>query len=201
MVPSRCLPDRPTLERLLAAMGIGEAAEPAPAPPAPSPALEHELASELARAEPEPASLPPIAELDDVAAGAAIFGEHAADQSVDARLSSFLRWLMGGTGAFAAFVADEEGLPLANHNAPEGYVAAVGALGRAQHDISRYVPSPGAGSSTIELDQQNLLQVVWSDTSAGRLAVGLVLAGALDRVMVHRIRRLTQLAIVFQRST
>jgi hypothetical protein len=190
---SRCLPDRPTIERLLAAAGLGaitpptrparRSAAPPPAPtPPPTPA-------------PAPVALAPLAELHDEESAMAVFGAHAETLTVDARLEAFLGWLMCGTGAFAAFVADREGLALSNHNAPEGCVAAVGALGRAQHDISRFVPSPEAGSSTVELDEQNLLQVVWADTAVGRIAVGLVLGGALERRMVQRIRRLTQLAI------
>lgn len=138
--------------------------------------------------------MPPVAELDDAASAKAVFGDTLTG-SIDARLSVFIRWLMAGTGAFAAFVADVEGLALANHNAPEGYVAAVGALKRAQQDISRYAPFLLGGSTTMEVDDHNILQVVWADTSVGPLAVGLVLAGALDHAMVARVRQLTRLAI------
>ncbi len=140
-------------------------------------------------------SLPTIAEMSEADLQASIFGPHLESMPTEERLGAFVQWLMGGTGAFAAFVADTEGLPLTNRNAPESYLAAIGPLGRAQETIARFVPSPEAGSSTVELDHQNVLQVIWSDTAAGRLAVGLVLGGALDQTMVRRIRKITQLSM------
>jgi len=204
------LPDAQALERLFRQAGVGPArsavasATPSsplwfdepeaagPPTPAPQPA---DVALAEAKAEPEPAvELPPIAELTDERLGVEVFGAQAARLPVEQRLQRFLDWVMGGTGAFAAFVADTEGLPLVNHNAPESYVVAVGPMSRAQDSIGQFVPSPSAGSSTIELDHQNVLHVVWADTQTGRIAVGLVLAGPLERDMVQRVRRLTQLS-------
>ena len=216
MARSRFLPDPEALARLLDRAGIpGVPATPAaplgvdaftsPAPPTPAtarpvaPVRPEAIPAAAADApgipDDEDAGLPTIAELDEADLEATVFGIYADTLNMEARLAAFVDWLMGGTGAYAAFVTDTDGLPLTNRNAPESYLAAVGPLGRAQETIARFVPSPVAGSSTVELDHQNVLQVIWSDTSAGRLAVGLVLGGALNRDMVHRIRRITQLSV------
>ncbi len=216
MARSRFLPDREALARLLARAGVQDApaaptaplgveAFTSPGPPAPVVAAPRPPAAAVPPADPadpadtldaeDDAGLPTIAELDEADLEATVFGVYADTLNMEARLAAFVDWLMGGTGAYAAFVTDTDGLPLTNRNAPESYLAAVGPLGRAQETIARFVPSPVAGSSTVELDHQNVLQVIWSDTSAGRLAVGLVLGGALNRDMVHRIRRITQLSV------
>lgn len=108
--------------------------------------------------------------------------------SLDSRLDLFVSWLVGSTGAFAAFIADAEGLALANRHAPESYVVASASLAEAHGKVSSYVPSSPAGSTTIELHGENVLQVVWVDTSVGRLAVGLVLPAPLERPLVHSLR-------------
>jgi hypothetical protein len=210
MGPSRFSPEPLVLKELFARAGVGQGAAARrdaerisfaePEPPRPAARVERSRVAAPAPAEPEPepapADLPPLAEMTDETLGAQVFGEAVASATVEERFERFLQWLMGGTGAFAAFVADAEGLPLVNRNAPDSYVAAIGPLDRAQAAIHAFVPSPEAGSATFELEHENVLQVVWADTSAGRLAVGLVLAGPLERVMVTRIRRITQLAVL-----
>ncbi len=206
MAQSRSLPDPETLRLLLLRAGVGANGTigPVPATASPTerigiPVREPDDFSDVLSREPEPApkdtSLPTIAEMSESDLLSSVFGPDMAAMPTEERLGAFVQWLMGGTGAFAAFVADTDGLPLTNRNAPESYLAAIGPLGRAQETIARFVPSPHAGSSTVELDHQNVLQVIWSDTAAGRLAVGLVLSGALDAAMVRRIRRITRMSM------
>ncbi len=216
VAPFRSLPDPETLRRLLVDAGVrsskaarapptatdrisfaGEAV--APSVPAAKPASS-DFSDVLSRGEADAVQLeledlPTLAEMSEADLRRSVFGGRGESMPIEERLTAFVQWLMGGTGAFAAFVADTDGLPLTNHNAPESYLAAVGPLGRAQETIARFVPSPEAGSSTVELDHQNVLQVIWSETTAGRLAVGLVLSGALNQDMVRRIRKITQMSV------
>lgn len=108
---------------------------------------------------------------------------------VEERLASLVAWLMGTTGAFAAFVADRDGLPLANRLAPDDYVVATAALVEAQDRLHALVPFPVDGSTTLELHDSNVLQVIHTRTAAdGRLAVGLILAQPLGRPLMDKIR-------------
>ena len=127
-----------------------------------------------------------------------VFGGGARDLGVEQRLQRFVQWLVGGTGASSAFVADLEGLPLVNRNTPEPYVVAIGPLARAQAEIARFVPDSPPGTSIVELDHQRLLEVVWADTPIGRLGVGVVLPEPLKHTLVTRIRRVATLSVVFR---
>lgn len=117
------------------------------------------------------------------------------DAPIEARVERLVGWLMGSTGAFAAFVADADGLALANRHVPESYVAVTTALADAQRAVAQLVPSPPAGSTTLELHDDNVLQVVWADTAVGRICAGLVLAEPLERSIVHAIRRMLANAV------
>lgn len=166
--------------------------------PAPAPAIPAGELSRCREAEPEEAppesELPPLAETEDSLVST-VFGAGGGALSIDLRVERFLGWIMGSTGAFAAFLADQEGLPLANRNTPDSFVAAAAPLARVQSSVDALVPTPGAGSQIVELEQQNVLHMIWADTSAGQVGVGLVLAAPLDRKLVIRVRRMTALAL------
>ncbi len=162
-----------------------------PAEPRAAPAPRPPLAPSRVPAD---RALPTLAEMTDETLAVEVFGANGATP-LDQRLARVLEWLLGSTGAFAAFVADSEGLTVANRHAPESYVAATGPLGRVQQSISAFVPSPTEGSTTLELDDQNVLQVIWAETNEGRMAVGLILSAPLDRSIVSRIRRVVHMAV------
>lgn len=143
-------------------------------------------------------SVQPPAEMTDEKLSEEVFGGGARDLGVEQRLQRFVQWLVGGTGASSAFVADLEGLPLVNRNTPEPYVVAIGPLARAQAEIARFVPDSPPGTSIVELDHQRLLEVVWADTPIGRLGVGVVLPEPLKHTLVTRIRRVATLSVVFR---
>lgn len=136
-------------------------------------------------------SLPPMADSDEMLS-AEVFGK-TAPADLSGRLDQFLAWMVGSTGAYGAFVADAEGLPLVTRNVPETYVAALGPLSRASETIARFMPNPSAGSITVEVDAQHVLEIIWAQAPTGVLGVGLVLAGALDGRTVRRVRRVTEL--------
>lgn len=203
MGPSPYLPERERLDALFAGALAPASAPARPATPA-TPRLRFPIAAEgaiepatgLSSAPPRPASIAPggmpLAEIDD---------EHDAlgpvpeDATLEQRLDQLLLWLVGSTGAFAAFVADGEGLALANRHAPESYLVATAALGIAERAMSEYVPRPQEGSTVIDLDGTNVLHIIWASTSAGRLAVGLVLAAPLDRALAAKARRILRKAV------
>ncbi len=194
--PSRFSPERKLLDALFARAGVpsGKHAVAAPAP------RETETIAAVA-SEPSPPpraptatadlSLPPMADSDETLA-AEVFGK-SAHRDLSTRLDQFLGWMVGSTGAFGAFVADAEGLPLVSRNVPETYVAALGPLSRANETIARFMPSPSAGSITVEVDAQHVLEIVWAQVPTGVLGVGLVLAAPLDSGTVRRVRRVTEL--------
>jgi hypothetical protein len=136
----------------------------------------------------------PLAELDE-ADGADIIGSENSDQTLEDSLDALLLWLAGSTGAFAAFVADSDGLALANRHAPETYLVAAAALGAADRAMCQYVTRPTDGGTIIDLEGSNVLHILWVTTSAGRLAVGLVLGEPLPRELAEKARRLLRSAV------
>ena len=220
MGPSLCLPDAARLEALFAGVVVPAARHPAPAarmPPLRFPAAPVPRAAPTSPSEPptppitrrevpapsgppvvDLASLPPgplpLAELGEVA-GMEVRGLDIQGETLEARLDGLLLWLVGSTGAFAAFIADAEGLALANRHAPESYLVATAALAIAERAMSEYVPRPSEGTTVFDLDGTNVLQIIWANTSAGRLAVGLVLAEPLGRALAATARRVLQLSV------
>lgn len=133
--------------------------------------------------------------------GEDVFGPAAAALGVEQRLQKLVAWVMGATQAGSAFVADLEGLPLVNRNTPEPYIVAIGPLARAQREIARFVPESPPGTSIVELDHLHVLEVVWADTSIGRLGVGMVVTDPIKHSIVSRIRRLAALSVVSRGDT
>jgi hypothetical protein len=115
--------------------------------------------------------------------------------SIEQRVEMLVDWLMGSTASYSAFVADSEGLALANRNAPDNYVAATAMIGRAQHLLDSYVPAPVDGATSMELDDGNTLQIVWVSTDAGRLAAGMVLSQPLARPFCVTVRNMVRAAV------
>lgn len=188
MAPSPYLPDPSRLDALFARIAPTSAAPPsdrarlrfpnnAPAPQAP-----------------HPVGLSPLAEIGDEEAALSFAGT-ATGETLEERLDAFLLWLTSSTGAFASFIADQEGLALANRHAPDSYMVATAALGLAERSITQYVPRPADASTTFDLDGDNVLQILWVSTAAGKLAVGLVLGAPLPRALADKARRTLQISV------
>lgn len=194
--------------------GPPAAAPPPPTRSAPRATLPDFQLHDHREVKPRPATLPPVPahsaapvapvaspEPSDEQLGEDVFGPAGASLGVEQRLQKLVAWVMAGTQAGSAFVADLEGLPLVNRNTPEPYIVAIGPLARAQREIARFVPESPPGTSIVELDQLHVLEVVWADTSIGRLGVGMVVTDPLKHSLVSRIRRLAALSVVSRGDT
>jgi hypothetical protein len=115
--------------------------------------------------------------------------------TIEQRLAVLVDWLMGSTASYSAFVADSEGLALANRNAPDNYIAVTALIGRAQHLLDEFVPAPVDGATSMELEDGNTLQIVWASTDAGRLAAGMVLPQPLARTICVAVRNMVRAAV------
>jgi hypothetical protein len=175
-------------------------AEPAPrgpasTAPAPAPNAHSERTAPSA---PAPAANDA---LSDEVALRQIFGQNErATLPLQRRLEGFVEWLGGAVAARAAFVADADGLVLANRNAPESYVVATASLSHAEDTVLKsYIPRPPEGTTTMDLDETHFLQVIRVDTVVGRLVVGLIVAGPLSRSACAMVRRLLRLGVEEER--
>lgn len=109
-------------------------------------------------------------------------------EPLERRLADLVAWAIDRTDAMAAFVADENGLPLANYESPEALIAAAPLVSQSLESIGALVPSPAQGSAAIELEDHNALHLIWVDSGRGRIALGLVLADALRSEMIRTVR-------------
>ncbi len=116
-----------------------------------------------------------------------IFGREGA--SLQQRIEAFVTWLSRGAAAVAAFVADADGLILANRNAAEAYAEAVASVLHNEEAAFRSTPLPAERSTVIELSDSRFLQVIRVDTAAGRLVVGVVGEEPLSRATCSQVRR------------
>lgn len=214
------LPEPGALEALLAAAGLATGAElrPPPARVEPAELLRFPRAPTPAATETFPAVAPldddtvawePLEEVEETeprTRGRITLPpiEHAGGErpeslaelaSIEERLEVLVGWLMGSTAAYSAFVADADGLALANRNAPDNYVAATAMIGRAQRMLDAYVPAPADGSTSMELEDGNTLHVVWATTDDGVIAAGMVLAEPLPRPFCATVREMVRAAV------
>jgi hypothetical protein len=158
----------------------------------------HDRSSAVPRSEipvEQTVELPALEHVTDDSVARRVFRSEGLATPLAERLSQFVDWLGASTGALAAFVADSDGLLLANRHAPEHHVIATVPLAFAEQTVRKYVPSPSEGSTTIELDDTNVLQVIRVETTAGRLVVGLVLSGALSRATCATVRRMLRAGV------
>lgn len=148
---------------------------------------------------PVPSSVSNVDSISHEAAMRAIFGP--ADRQalpLQQRLDAFVEWLGVGIGAIASFIADADGLVLTNHHAPENYIVATASLSFAEQAVHGYMPRPPEGSTTMELDDANFLQVIRVDTAGGRLVIGLIVTAALNRNTCATIRRLLRAGVEWE---
>ncbi len=116
---------------------------------------------------------------------------HESD-SLSSRIALGLRWIVGGSGALAAFIADNDGLALANHQAPEAYIAVSPELAAIQDALNSILPRPVEGALVVSVDEHNLLQLLFCQTSIGQLSVGLVVTEPLPSAEVSGIRNIVR---------
>ncbi|MBK7540050.1 MAG: hypothetical protein IPI49_32785 [Myxococcales bacterium] len=182
----------------------GGAARPASNPPDATPApLAAPPAKGLVRASnasPAAAAARPPRDDADLDADAIrhIFGGSAGAQArppLQQRIEAFVDWLCTGAGAVASFVADADGLVLANRDDAEAYAAATASISHNEEAAFRGTPLPVERTTVIELDDSKFLQVIRVDTNAGRLAVGVVGAEPLSRARCAQVRRLLRLGV------
>jgi hypothetical protein len=114
------------------------------------------------------------------------------------RFEAFVDWLATGVGAHASFVADVDGLVLANRNVPETYVVATASLSHAEQSVLDYMPRPQEGSTMLELDETRYLQVIRVETVVGRLIIGAIVAAPLNRTICAMVRRLMRIGMEWE---
>lgn len=138
-------------------------------------------------------------QLTDEAALQLMFGRR--DRSappLQQRFEAFVDWLATGVGAHASFVADVDGLVLANRNVPETYVVATASLSHAEQSVLDYMPRPQEGSTMLELDETRYLQVIRVETVVGRLIIGAIVAAPLSRTICAMVRRLMRIGVEWE---
>ena len=170
---SPCLPEPAELDALLAAAGV--------AGPANLPAPDAGAAAEPTRFGTGDAGSGP-----SVSAREPSFPK--ADP-VERRLEAVLGWVMETTGAVSAFVADGDGLSLANRGTPVDTIAATACLSDVRDRLRPFVGDGVDGRIAVELRDEKHLELIWGATSVGRIAIGLVMTEPLERKRVEAIRR------------
>lgn len=110
------------------------------------------------------------------------------DGSLAERLEVYAESVRGATGAYSAFVADAQGLPLVSRHGSDDQIAITAALDRALAPIRESLRGSPQGSVAVEIDRSNVLQVIWVNTELGRYVVGLVLPQSLGGDFVESIR-------------
>ncbi|HVE83963.1 MAG TPA: hypothetical protein VND93_13990 [Myxococcales bacterium] len=161
----------------------------------PAPAVAAAAAAASAAGPPSPPPRPAMPPIPDEALAAQLFNG-AGKAEIDVRLGRVLDYAGRTLQASSAFVADSDGLTVAGLRSSDALAAVAAPLSGVQATISPFVPTGPEGGAVVELDEaQGVLQVVWTATDAGKLALGLVLASPLDRGTTRRLRRLVQLAV------
>lgn len=185
------LPDPATLSTMLAQVGIDHEAPLPRRAGALAPAITAlpPIRFPARTAEPPPAAEAPREHAlgSDEDALREIFGRETG--SLQQRIEAFVTWLSRGAAAMAAFVADADGLILANRNAAEAYAEAVASVLHNEEAAFRSTPLPAERSTLIELSDNRFLQVIRVDTAAGRLVVGVVGQEPLSRATCSQVRR------------
>ncbi len=109
-------------------------------------------------------------------------------KTLEERLEGLVDWLLSVAGGTSGFVADEQGLPLANRGATTEQVAMSSPLAQIIKPICKSMQSNFEGSLAVELPDNNFLHLLWSPSPAGRLAVGLILTQALGGERLRSFR-------------
>ncbi len=121
--------------------------------------------------------------------------ELAVRGNLQQRLEAFLDWLPSVVPHTGAFVADQQGLALAERKASPAVIAAAAAMADQWHGIQNDFALAGDGGLAIELGEEGQLFVVPARATWGSICVGLVSSTRLDRAGRVRIAEALERAV------
>ncbi len=151
-------------------------AEPPPAADAPvlsEPAIEVEESRQAdEQSEGQPPAWPPLALPED---------------SLEARLAALFTWLKEVAGYERAFVADSEGLAMADDGAPAELVAAAAMLGTTWAAMQRSQNLPAGPSLAVDLADGERLHLLLAKSRWGRMNLGFVTRRPLPATALSRV--------------
>ena len=164
----------PLLERGLELLRADMEGPPPPAAPEPDMAADDDLLDTIFEEVADETALPKF--------------EIQTSLPLQERLVHFAENVRGATGSYAAFVADSQGLPLVARNTSDEFIALSAEIDRALAPIRATLRSNPHGSASLEIDESNVLQIIWANTPQGRYGIGLILPESLAGEFVHSIR-------------
>lgn len=113
----------------------------------------------------------------------------AALQSLELRARLFQRWMRTLVGDRPFFVTDAEGLVLVAERVQADRAVAAPVLERAIRLLRPFIGSARARSAHVELEDGQLLQMVWHSTPRGRVGLGVFGDPVLDAARVDWVAR------------
>lgn len=153
---------------------------PAKAPPAtPVPQLEHEGKREregIEAAGSAPSTsrpIPPVPELEG---------------NLESRLQTFLEWAKSAADAGEAFIADSNGLPVANSGADVDYIAASASVLSSLTQVRAMLGRPSTGVVSLGLSDTEAYTLTETTNDWGRFALCLISAAPPAPEVISRIR-------------
>ncbi len=107
---------------------------------------------------------------------------------IEAKLEALLKFLLRNNQALGAFLADGNGLPLAQIHTPEHLAESTAPLGLALHQLKETAPSLRKGTVVYYLGDQQLLQLVWCETSIDWMVLGILAKKPMENRFIPFIR-------------
>ncbi len=107
---------------------------------------------------------------------------------LETRIAAFLDWVDQTTVCSAVYLADEDGLALAQHKCRPAHISLSALILRFQADLRRWFGVSRRGIASINLDDEFTLYCIECTTRWGQMALGIVLRESLPQQTLRKIQ-------------
>ncbi len=112
------------------------------------------------------------------------------------RLNAFVDWLYKHFACLRVFIADGDGLPLAQRDSNIEFIGVATVLIDATRQMRGQLELPEQGAITLDLGSRECLQLLQVQLSYQNISLGMVMRGPLDRPALEHVREALGLALI-----
>ncbi len=114
---------------------------------------------------------------------------HPPNAAMGARLSAYIDWLIQNLACVRVFIADSDGLPLAQRNSNIDLIGLATVLMEATRQLRGHIELPPDASIAMELSENEIFQFVQVQTDWQKVSLGLIMPSVLDRKTLDHVKR------------
>ncbi len=120
---------------------------------------------------------------------------HPPHAAMGARLAAFIDWLFRNLACVRVFIADSDGLPLAQRNSNIDLIGLATVLMDATRQLRGHLQLPPEGTIGMELGENETFLLLQIQTDWQQVSLGLIVRASLDRMTLDEVKQALRAAL------